>query len=368
MIGITYCSVVKNIGEFYTYNNKTYVYCPSPQFMLFCFLTKQHGIINLCVKIISMIDGSDNIDGSAEKFRILVSMFMRPMSIDIAYYSAVGDLTGTDIEIMSNSLIMDHDSTVKCIRQLNYIFPHNQISEIMTKISDYDPNILITFLLGLSSRYPSINFVCRDTLSIKMLEIAGITNITIEVDENATPGLLILANRSRQVKFTTNISCSIKKFVQKQIHTDSCCNITNDRHFISISDDEMRKFPLKLESTYQVMRSRFTPVTSITLEMEGIINILSSRGDLYCGTPLLPIVFPNVRYQLAGYNIASYSLNCTDMTKAEFLYEVKVLRYGHYLSRLYELFVSGFITRDDIKNSGLDKSVAICKFMCKNMG
>jgi len=96
--------------------------------------------------------------------------------------------------------------------------------------------------------------------------------------------------------------------------------------------------------------------------------MISNNIPIFCESPLFELIFPGVPttsrvYQGASHRLVSYSEWTTDYTKEEFL-SILAEKYDHdVIGKLYDLFLKGFITKEDIIKAGLHHVYACCDWM-----
>jgi len=112
-----------------------------------------------------------------------------------------------------------------------------------------------------------------------------------------------------------------------------------------------------------------------------LLEQMHKRGKrIHTTSSIFSIILPDVKYNLieeptdddeednedeykARVNFVAFSENVLDISKKDFLSTIASDYDRNMLSRLYELYISGFITRDDIIEHGLHLMYAVCDWM-----
>jgi len=337
------------------------IFIPDPYYIFSCLEFKDIDSLKLCKEWLDYIE----------------EIGMKPV---ISYYNR--HMISDDTLSRSNEELLELIPKRMLPRRIWDGYVYGLKPNILTSLYNYNPETASKFFSSLGQ---NSKFECRDTIEYVILK-NSINHSNIEIVlKDPCPGFIMIASQipeciafiERRDILDYIMNANIDNFEQLLRLPDiyGRPSLDDNDHF---SGDQLISARLIMEACIKkygsVSNARKGEIKSmkkcvITFDevfefQRPLFEHLSTRKIIKCNSPMFSILFPDIPVKYDNdENMEYYSLMNVQHTKEEFLFELSQSYNPKYISRLYELYIDGSITAEDIVNSGLHYMYAACHWM-----
>jgi len=257
---------------------------------------------------------------------------------------------------------------------------------IVKDLDNYDPSSIVRIIAKQIDNLGYDSFPCSTMLEYQVLIDSAISSdrIGLDVDHKSYSGFIEMASQNilkiqyiGEEDIIEYFIIKNKDNVENLLHINTICRSDDDdRSYNFSSSKKIIKACIKEYGSLSAVPQDLTrSIDSLYVESCAveyvrplIDHMVISNIPIFCRSPLFELIFPGVptvvrKYARGNPEFGVYSEWTTDYTKEEFLMMVSEKYNCHAMGKLYDLFLKGMITKEDIIKAGLHHIYAICLWM-----
>jgi len=260
--------------------------------------------------------------------------------------------------------------------------PKLESDNLFHSLNNYDPSCIRKLIIN----NPKDNFECCSLMDYDLLISSGIDEdkIIIVLSRLSTPIMIEIGSSRSNTKVSENIRDDVLcYFMEVNTKTD----LTRMLEFMNYYDNRKGEKLITTKYLDLVIRT-YGSFDNVPRElMDGMSKLVNQNSGVYeymrpiieymiiedidinTSSPMFPILFPDVPYQLSSkygkFQLVAYTHSAVNYDKSKLIHDLQ-MRYNIIsMNKLYELHKDGFITDDDIIDHGLHYIYAICNQMIR---